>query len=148
MKKSYLRTMWYTAVFLMFLSYLIPYNVVDPKLEPFEKEYMSYVNKYCTSDKYLVPIQKELSIGEADKNTIAYCITNNITKMKIVYNKYYWDYENEDSKFVTMAHELTHCMFGAPHVDDENNFMYAYDIGLSKETTIKQLEIFLKEKCK
>jgi hypothetical protein len=128
---------------------VIPYTSIDPKLLPYDQQYLAIVQQYCKPNQYLHPWQKTIRFEDIkDHNNIANCETNQHTTFKVTYSIYNWNQQNEDDRFSTAFHEFTHCYFGADHSQDPSNFMYAYSNPLTKEVVIQQLTDYLKEKCK
>lgn len=147
--KIKLRLLFYFGLFLLYLSYLIPYNIINSELVPYENEYLGYVHKYCHKNEYLNPIQKKLEIIDLDDdNVIARCSHNNLTQIHIQYNKKHWDKDSRDTRTIILWHEFTHCYFGEGHFQDPMHFMYAYNNDISLDTAKQQLEEYLQKKCK
>ena len=149
MKYKTIKSMLLIAISLFILSAFIPYNIVDPLLYPYEQEFLGTVKQHCNESQYLHPIQKTIHFAEVDNpNNIANCATNNFTKLNITYNITYWNSQGPSQRFSTMTHELTHCYFNTGHNPDPSHYMYYLENYLPRETVQKQLEEFLKERCK
>ena len=144
-----LKVLFYTAILLWTVSLIVPYKVVDPEMAAYETEYLHYVNKHCTKDKYFSnPVQKHFKVDDLPANHVAVCTTNNTTKMHITYNRKYWEMDRHEARMITMFHELTHCYFYQDHIEDSEHFMYAYENHLPLDVVKLQLEAYLMEKCK
>lgn len=126
----------------------MPYTIIDPKLVPYQKEFIETVQAYCPVYMYLHPIQTTIYFDKLIPNRIAYSLTNGWTRVRFVFDKEHWDKANEDSRYATAIHEFSHGYLGMDHSTDPNNYMFAYDFIISKEEVKKQLITALKERCK
>lgn len=143
------RAILYSLCIGYILSAVRPIYYVDPELQPYLDYVNSYVNKYCGGKKRFDPLQQTIKFGElSNSNAVAVCKSNRITNYELVFNKVYWDYMDESERKQVFAHELFHAIYYEPHNEDPNHFMYAYMNYIKEEDLGKQLEAYLKEKCK
>lgn len=138
------------AFILIDISLLIPYDIVDPQIKPYETEYLNTVKKYCKDDQYYGhPLQKYIGIEDLQNPTqIAYCSYSPLgNKFTLIFNKKYWDVEPNNLKKVTLWHEFFHCYFHELHSDDQANFMYAYETYVPVDVMEQQAIELLKKRC-
>ncbi len=148
MTSKLIRYSLYLVASLFIVSYFIPYTIIDPALENYDREYKALLIKYCPKDKYIHPLQKTMYFQDLPIGNIAYCQTNSYTSFKIVYNKREWDIQSEEQRFSTARHELSHCYFGIGHSDDPKNYMYPYERFLSRQVVEQQTIELIQEQCK
>lgn len=145
-----IRFLLYAALACYYLSYFIPYKVIDPELAPYEKEFLDTVHLYCNDNQfYSNPRQETLIINDLGNNIqIAYCSYNLVfSHFEITFNSRFWKSGTEDERYSSLIHEFTHCYFHEGHSKDPYNYMYAYENNLTKNVVKKQLEQLAKKKC-
>jgi hypothetical protein len=132
----------------MIIGIFIPSTDIDSELKEYDETYKEYLNKYCTSGKYLDPVQKTIKFGILPTGLLAICRTNNLTFMQIIVNIGYWENMTSERRFSTLMHEFSHCYFGLEHSPNPEHFMYAEENHFKKEVVEYQLSVLLQELCK
>lgn len=139
------------ALYLTLLTVIIhiftPYTSsnIDKQFIHYEQTYMRIVKEYCTPDQYFYP-EHTVEFSNLPNDTIGICYRYP-NRYLIQIDQEYWDKMSYDDRLQLYFHEATHCLFGAEHTEDGNNYMYYRQIDLPKEILFDQLKDFLKKQC-
>lgn len=131
---------------LLGLVLLLPYTKIDPVLGMYYNTIKYAVDRDCPSQDYYHPNQILMKFDNLQGQTIGMC-TRTINRYTIRIDSSWWSEARQDERFQLMAHELSHCILGADHVDDRHSFMSSTFQTLSMSEVILQLRELIKEKC-
>lgn len=141
--------MLYFILLLQIFIYFLPIHYVNPKIEPYYKEFFSYVYPQCRKDQINYPKQTVIDFGSMpDSDDIGYCVLLKGVRFKITLNKKYFDKATEEQRFILVAHELTHCVFLRDHSASPFHYMYWRETGVRKNDAIYQLQEIINHDCK
>lgn len=110
---------------------------IDPILEP-------YVNTFveAAGDKAFYPSYwsvKLVDVVESDNPEVIGVCRTALDRFEIEIDRVRFLNLTEEFKNSLVFHEMTHCVFRKPHVEDPHNYMYRYLKGFSLEELRLQL---------
>lgn len=119
----------------------MPSKNVDSTLKPYYDDYYSVVRPLCSTVHYLT--QNKVNVKFADLSmlghgTIGLCRAR-LFMYTVLIDPRAWLIMTEADRYQVMMHELSHCHMFLPHVDDPYNYMFAYEVTMSKEEVRRQL---------
>ena len=117
---------------------------VEKPFIPVYNEVKSVIDTYCPLDKQL-PLET-LMIGIDDfkeDSTLGLC-TRIPMHSVIKINSRRWNGFNAEDQYQIFAHEMAHCVLGAPHIDNKNHFMYA---NFARHFTKEEVNSQIKDLC-
>ena len=136
-----------TLVCVLGYSYIPKLNI-NKELKPYYNWYKVLAEKNCAPEKYNHPRVFDIVFADLNYPTIGICSFNYFGSFKIQIDRSYWKYASPEKKLSLLAHENTHCWFSVEHVSDPHNYMAPVISFLSEEELTKQVNTFMKEKCK
>ena len=141
-----LRAISYALLCLALLISFTPINYVSAPLRPYHLEILKLTRGYCSSDQFFNPSQQLIYFNRLKGQEIGVCIVR-AHSFTVQIDPIYWLTSDENAKWELMYHELAHCFLLKNHVDNPENYLYPYAVGLNKEEVTKQFIEDLKEHC-
>lgn len=129
------------------LNMLTPSQRVNKIFIPYYEEFIGYVQQKCKEDEYSLPRQIVIDFGNPAKDTAIATCSYSYFRFTIDVDKEYWDRADEDGKYATIFHELSHCILHMEHVDDPKHYMFAYDTKVTIQNVKNQLKSYLEKNC-
>ena len=117
---------------------------VDEHIIPYYNEFISIVKKECP--KIETPNQFVVKFDTLKNEEVGLCYFYAF-KREIKIDEFFWEFASDQSRKQLVFHELTHCILTKHHVEDENNYMYAYLNYLPPDVLIEQVKESARSYC-
>lgn len=139
--------LYIVAIFEIFYLFLL-FPKRDPELMLEFNGVKQLIDQYCKPDQYYFPMPFiSVKFDNLSTEELAFC-RKQLNGYSLVFDKKYWYIMlSHADRRQLMAHEMMHCLFGQPHVDNEKHFMAPYFYSLSEEELQTQLVDYLNLKC-
>lgn len=123
-----------------------PAREIDNELGPYVSNYLDLVKEECP--RVSLPRQVIIKFSKLPSGVMAWCVPRP-AGFKIEINEETWGFETVEGRYSLVVHELSHCVLGLPHSQDEYNYMYYNDKNdLHPEIVDIQLRKDAKDFCK
>lgn len=138
----------FISLILIFETFWIFYPIhhVDNELKQYNDYFLYEVNKYCDKSQFSILNKTIIKFDDLNRGELGVC-RRALIRFEVLIDKKSWDRSQQDRKFSTITHELTHCYLKEEHSPNPNHYMYATENNLPTLMVMLQLEELLKKKC-